>query len=536
MHNNNIVEVSDDNRLNKEDFSCIVDQINRNIKASSFLEGNNSVSIKLRFNVNSNSISEDRKWSDNIFWELEENSHVSYEELRIFLIKCLNLKFDEKIHNVLIIFRNKDNKMNEFKGINSEHNTENDDEADEKVASFVAVDPKYKLDQVIMSDEEKRQIDRAIALINNRKKIFEEWGFSEIEPNTKAILCFHGKPGTGKTMCAHALADALNKKIVMATYASIESKYVGEGPKNMRKIFEDAEAQDAILFFDEADSFLSKRINNTQEGADKHYNRMSNEIFQLLESYNGIVVFATNMVTDFDKAFKSRILAFVEFKMPDSEARKKLIEKMIPSRLPMESKLSESDMEELSTVSDGFSGREIRKAMLTTLSEGALNNVVSFTKDEFVKGFNAIKEEKESIETWDNSDEVGGNYIEEFMKNDSVNRSIENICLKCLNQFDDVSDLAKQHMIRICKILGQDIPDFTLSYKDKNITEDIKEVESADRLKECAMYCCELFAYQTAGCDVVDNNSIDILFSEMNISDGDIEKYHYYINSIKQIV
>ena len=89
---------------------------------------------------------------------------------------------------------------------------------------------------------------------------------------------------------------------MIASYASIESKWVGEGPKNLRRIFSDAEEQDAILFFDEADSFLSKRVSNAETGSDKHYNRRSNEMFQLLESYNGIVIFATNLVSDFDTA------------------------------------------------------------------------------------------------------------------------------------------------------------------------------------------------------------------------------------------
>lgn len=129
---------------------------------------------------------------------------------------------------------------------------ENNDE--DQLPSYTATLPRYDLGKVILDESTKNQIERAIALINNQHLIFESWGFREVDPNTKTILCFFGAPGTGKTMCAHALAKQLGKKILIASYASIESKWVGEGPKNMRKIFEDATNQDAILFFDEADS------------------------------------------------------------------------------------------------------------------------------------------------------------------------------------------------------------------------------------------------------------------------------------------
>lgn len=257
---------------------------------------------------------------------------------------------------------------------------------DEAANSYEAVAPKYKLSNMILDKSTKQQLERAITLIRNQKLIFEDWGFKEIDPFTKTILCFYGAPGTGKTMCAHALATELGKKIIIASYASIESKWVGEGPKNLRRIFQDAEEQDAILFFDEADSFLSKRVQNAETGSDKHYNRMSNEMFQLLENYNGIIIFATNLVADFDKAFKSRILSFVEFTLPDEDTRARLIQVMTPRDLPMAKPLTLEELKKLAAAIDGFSGREIRKGMLTVLSDGAMRGIKSFTFEDFVRG------------------------------------------------------------------------------------------------------------------------------------------------------
>lgn len=287
----------------------------------------------------------------------------------------------------------------------------NDNEA---VQSYQATTPLYTLDKVILSHDTKAQIDRAITLIEQHNKIFNEWGFSDVDPHTKTILCFFGAPGTGKTMCAHALASQLGKKILIASYASIESKWVGEGPKNLQRIFNDAQEQDAILFFDEADSFLSKRVANAETGSDKHYNRMSNEMFQLLENYNGVIIFATNLVTDFDKAFKSRILAFIEFAEPDHDTRKRLIEIMIPKRLPMKQRLSDEELDTLAEISDGFSGREIRKAMLTTLAEGATKGVTEFTIEEFKAGFTSVRSETMAVNE-EAKVEIEGSLITDFI-------------------------------------------------------------------------------------------------------------------------
>lgn len=446
-----------------------------------------------------------------------------------FCLRIIHLDLDKSVKRLLLIFMEENKKKQSvYSQSNTDDNVKDDDAG--SVKSFMAISPKYKLDKVIMSVETKRQIERAITLIRNQKKIYQDWGFSEIDPHTKTILCFYGSPGTGKTMCAHALASELSKNILIASYASIESKWVGEGPKNLQRIFKDAKEQDAILFFDEADSFLSKRVNNAETGSDKHYNRMSNEMFQLLEDYNGIIIFATNLVTDFDKAFKSRILAFIEFKKPDLEARKRLIQIMIPSNLPMISPLSDNNLDELSQLSDGFSGREIRKAMLTTLSEGAMNGVNSFSMNEFLNGFSSVKKETEAIDLTMNNGTMK-NCIEDFFEHNRENQCILNVCLKTIWLYDNITDEIKKQLYNICRILNLEMPDMTISYKKKDLSSDIDCIRNVDRTNECAKYCAEL----VAKVKVFDRkfNYLDSILIELGISD--IEKYHNYVNIINQI-
>lgn len=248
-------------------------------------------------------------------------------------------------------------------------NDQLEDEERKTGTKYEAVDPSWDLDEIILSDDVRKKIDRATKIIKNRNLIFDTLGYSRVDKTIKSIVCFYGPAGTGKTITAHAIAKYLGKKIVISSYAQIESKYVGDGAKNLRKIFKDAEDQDAVLFMDECDSFLSKRIESTDSGSDKHYNRMSNELFQLLENHTGCIIFATNLLTDIDKAFKSRIVDSIYFPLPDKEGRIKMLKKMcLPSIL---NKVFKTDKElgDFAEQLEGFSGRDLRKSILLTFAE-----------------------------------------------------------------------------------------------------------------------------------------------------------------------
>lgn len=461
-----------------------------------------------------------------LYWAFyTDKMEIKASNWRNFQLRCLHLDIDDKkgISCLLVVLMPaKGDNLIETKDSQQEENKES-------VKSFVAISPKYSLEKVIMTDKTRKQIDRAIALINSRKKIFEDWGFKEIDPHTKTILCFYGSPGTGKTMCAHAISSQLGKKILIASYASIESKWVGEGPKNLQKIFKDAEEQNAVLFFDEADSFLSKRVNNAETGSDKHYNRMSNEMFQLLEDYNGVIIFATNLVSDFDKAFKSRILAFIEFEKPDHTARVQLIRGMIPNKLPLKQPLLQDDYDALAEISEGFSGREIRKSMLTSLSDAVLKGVETFTLDEFKEGFNAVKSETVAIEKSMSGQEA---YIKDFIKETEINRYILDVCLKTVWQATSISDSAKKHLYSVCRLLNLEMPDMSVSYKDKELVLAVQRISEEQRVNECLKHSCELLAYSD-----IENDAkvkyLDSLLTEFEIESKDV--FFEYFKVVQRI-
>ncbi len=235
---------------------------------------------------------------------------------------------------------------------------------DEKfIREWLAEESKFDRSQWIVSEKVATQFNDAVNSVRFRDKIYHQWGFSSVDPTPRAVVCFHGPPGTGKTMGAHVIASALGKKILCANYAQVESKYVGEAPKRLRSAFLAAQQQDAVLFFDEADSFCCRRLENISSGNDQANNSLRSEMFILIENFSGVVVLATNLVTNFDPAFESRITSFVEVELPTADARRVMIRSKLPQNLPLSDDVNEAAIERMVELSAGLSGRHIRTAI-----------------------------------------------------------------------------------------------------------------------------------------------------------------------------
>lgn len=269
----------------------------------------------------------------------------------------------------------------------------------EGLVEFSAVMPRYKLADLILPRSVKNSLMSALAILEHSDLIYREWGFETVEPMRKAVLNFYGPPGTGKTMAAHGIAAYLGKKILLANFAEIESKYVGDSPKNLENIFHQAVKDDAVLFFDEADSFLGKRLTSISSSSDQAVNSLRSKLLQLLEEHQGIVVFCTNLVRNYDKAFESRILRSIKFDLPDDAGRRLLIRQKIPSKLPFEEGevLGESSLAKLAEITEGMSGREIKNAVLKTLCTVAVEGRRTFRVKDFEVGFSETRREIEEL-------------------------------------------------------------------------------------------------------------------------------------------
>ena len=135
-------------------------------------------------------------------------------------------------------------------------------------------EPMFSLDDIILPKNVREQILEVADYAYNSKIIFEQWGLGKTHKYSKRMgINLYGPSGTGKTMTAHAIAKYLGREILCVNYAEIESKYVGETPKNIYRAFEAAEQTHSILFFDEADAILSRRVTNMSNATDVSVNQ-----------------------------------------------------------------------------------------------------------------------------------------------------------------------------------------------------------------------------------------------------------------------
>ena len=142
------------------------------------------------------------------------------------------------------------------------------------------------------------------------------------------ILLF-GPPGTGKTEFVKYLGKTLDRKVVVVKGSDILSKWLGESEQNIAKAFRQAEAEHAILFFDEIDGLLQDRA-----GASHRWEiTQVNELLQQMENFNGVMVAATNFSKNLDAAVMRRFTFKLEFGYLEDTGKRLFFERMFKTTL-----------------------------------------------------------------------------------------------------------------------------------------------------------------------------------------------------------
>lgn len=232
--------------------------------------------------------------------------------------------------------------------------------------SFRVEQPRYGLSRVVLPHHTRREIETVIAKVQHHEVLYEDWDLRSIDlSGGRTNINLFGPPGAGKTLCAEAIAFELGKPIIRVNYAEIESKYVGETPKNIKAAFHSAEQEGAVIFFDEADSILGRRLSNVVQSADHGVNASRSVMLLEMDRFSGVTVFASNFAENYDSAFTRRILAHVEIPLPDLECRLALWTMHLPVKMPVEPGL---DVNLLGEESEGLTGADILNIVVLAAS------------------------------------------------------------------------------------------------------------------------------------------------------------------------
>lgn len=196
------------------------------------------------------------------------------------------------------------------------------------------IEPISTWQDLVLPADELNQLREIGAHVAHRTKVYDSWGFGAVSSRGLGInALFAGSSGTGKTMAAEVLANALALDLYRIDLSSVVSKYIGETEKNLRRVFDAAEDGGAILFFDEADALFGKR-SEVKDSHDRYANIEINYLLQRMETYRGLAVLATNRKGDLDPAFLRRVRFVVNFPFPDTSHRAEIWRRIFPTGTP----------------------------------------------------------------------------------------------------------------------------------------------------------------------------------------------------------
>jgi AAA+ superfamily predicted ATPase len=250
------------------------------------------------------------------------------------------------------------------------------------------ITPVYGWDDIVLPPNKKSQLKEILNHIKHRNTVYVDWGFEKKLSLGKGLnILFAGESGTGKTMAAEIVANELHLDLYKIDLSSIVSKYIGETEKNIDRIFKEAEASNAILFFDEADAIFGKR-SEIKDSHDRYSNIEVNYLLQKLEDHREIVILASNLAKNIDSAFVRRMQFWIEFPFPEEQNRLVIWKNMFPDKAP---RSTDVDFEFLARQFN-ITGGAIKNIVLTAAflaaeesSPISLRHLIMATKREYEK-------------------------------------------------------------------------------------------------------------------------------------------------------
>lgn len=260
------------------------------------------------------------------------------------------------------------------------------------VEKFVIIEkPDMTWDRIGGLKQQEREIKEVIELPLKNPKLFEKIG---IEP-PKGIL-LHGPPGTGKTILAKAVAASTNSTFIEIVGSELVQKFIGEGAKLVKEIFELArEKAPSIIFIDELDAIAATRMDIGTSGE----REVQRTFMQLLSEIDGFsplgnvkIIGCTNRKDILDMAITrpGRLDRLIDVPLPDKEGITEIF-KIHTSKM----NVGKIDAELIVEKMKEMSGAEI-KAVATEAGYFAIRDKRNKVKEEdFLKAIEKVRQEED---------------------------------------------------------------------------------------------------------------------------------------------
>jgi hypothetical protein len=223
-------------------------------------------------------------------------------------------------------------------------------------------------DDLVLHPGTRKQIGEIQAFLAHGHTLMHDWNMvARLRPGHRAL--FYGPPGTGKTLTAGLLGNTAGREVYRVDLSLVVSKYIGETEKNLSRVFDRAQRQDWILFFDEADALFGKRT-ETKDAHDRYANQEVAYLLQRLETFDGVVVLASNMRDNLDPAFARRFESVIYFPLPRPAERLALWKRGISPRARIDPSVDLAAIAEAHELSGGSIMNVIRYISLAAIAEG----------------------------------------------------------------------------------------------------------------------------------------------------------------------
>jgi hypothetical protein len=265
----------------------------------------------------------------------------------------------------------------------------------------VRIRPRRGWPDLILPTEESTQLRELASRHRGRDTVYGRWHF-RTTPSTGVVALFAGPSGTGKTLAAEVVAGELGLDLYKVDLSAVVSKYIGETEKNLERIFGAAAAGDLVLFFDEADALFGKR-SEVSDAHDRYANIEVAYLLQRLETYDGLVVLATNLQRNIDAAFSRRISVAIDFVPPEEPERRLIWQRAFPATAPVAGDLDLGFLARQFKITGGvISNAALGAAFLAAAEDSpiTMRHAVLSVKREFQK-LGRLRTEKEFDRYWD---------------------------------------------------------------------------------------------------------------------------------------